>query len=146
VRLLDALTGHEVLVLPGAEHHSAALHPNEELVVTTGGGEHDGGKVSLWHVETGQLAFEFTGHSNTILGAGFSRDGSRLATAGADGSVRIWDFATQQEILNLPHGGEVSDVVFGGPNDETLVSSSGSFFFSGYSRIWRAPPYVPKKK
>jgi WD40 repeat protein len=37
-----------------------------------------------------------------VAGVAFSPDGLRLATAGGDSTIRIWDVATGEEILALP--------------------------------------------
>jgi WD40 repeat protein len=36
-----------------------------------------------------------------VAGVAFSADGSRLATTGGDGQVKVWDAATGTELLNL---------------------------------------------
>ena len=58
--------------------------------------------------------------------AAFNRDGSLLATAGADGTARLWDVASGQprgETLS-GHSGPVYGVAFS-PDDRTLASAGG---------------------
>ena len=43
----------------------------------------------------------FKGHSNSVWQATFSPDGKTLASASTDGTVRLWNIATGQEILVL---------------------------------------------
>ena len=54
----------------------------------------------------------------------FSPDGKRLASASADGTVKVWDAATGQETLTLKgHTGIVASVAFS-PDGKRLVSAS----------------------
>ena len=49
-----------------------------------------------------------TGHTGGVCGVAFTPDGTRLATASDDGTVRIWDAATGQHLATLTgHTGPV---------------------------------------
>jgi WD40 repeat protein len=61
------------------------------------------GKLWVWNVQTGQ-ARSIPQHQDSIWSAASSPDGTRIATAGIDGSVRVLDLVTDQtQVLQAPN-------------------------------------------
>lgn len=91
--VFDARDGRRVARLAGAPVPPilVAFSPRGERVA----GAHAGGRFSLWHADTGDIAVTTLGRaprsSADALALAFSADGRRLATAAADGVVRLWD-------------------------------------------------------
>jgi hypothetical protein len=64
------------------------------------------------------------GHSDRVYCVAFSADGSRLASASADHTIRLWDGRTGYHIMTLKgHTGSVNSVSFS-PGDSRLASAS----------------------
>jgi WD40 repeat protein len=80
------------------------------------------------------------GHLGPVGGAAFSPDGRRLAAGGTDAreAVKLWDLATQRELLSLQGEGEYFVRVAFSPDRNTLAAVS----FDGIAHLWRAPSWA----
>src|SRR5262249_5461041 len=58
--------------------------------------------VKVWDRATGRLLFTFRGHTAAINGVAFRPDGRRLASAGMDHTVKVWNAVQGQEQRILP--------------------------------------------
>jgi WD40 repeat protein/predicted Ser/Thr protein kinase len=77
-----------------------------------------------------------SGHTDVVLAAAFHPDGTRLATAGRDGAIWLWDLERGEAVARLPgHTSYVWSLAFS-PDGKTLVSGSGDFTV----RLWDTEP------
>jgi WD40 repeat protein len=98
---------------------SAALTPS------TGSGQGTG-------AGTAKELFTLSGHKGYVYAVTYSADGKRIATAGGDGTAKVWDAATGQELLTLTgHTGALYDVAFS-PDGKLLGTASSD----GTAKVW----------
>jgi WD40 repeat protein len=83
------------------------------------------GSLRLFDVETLQLRSWRRGHEGPIVALAGSPDGMLLASAGADGTVRLWEAAHGQPLRDCEHDGSVVQALSFHPNGKTLVGASG---------------------
>jgi WD40 repeat protein len=76
-----------------------------------------------------------------VHGLAFSPDGKWLGTSGIDGSVRLWEGATGQEVLRLNgHAGDVKQIAFGA--DSRTILSCGE---DSQAYLWSLRPPMEKE-
>jgi WD40 repeat protein len=63
----------------------------------------------------------------------FSADGSRILTATADGTIRVWDSASDKQLLSFPGFGPLNDAAFS-PDNKSIVTANND----GTARILNA--------
>ncbi len=84
----------------------------------------------------GRETLTLKGHTGFVLGVAYCPDGKRLASASADGTVRVWDAATGQESLALKgHTGAVLSVAYS-PDGQRLASAGQDRTV----KVWDARP------
>jgi WD40 repeat protein len=112
---------------PGTWSASSALSPDGILAAA---GDYAGGLV-LRNFDTGK-ALPLVGHKAWVTDLLFTQDGSLLASASSDKSVRLWDAATGKALEPaMEHSAEVQKLAFS-PDGSSLAS-----YCSDHSvRIW----------
>ena len=107
---------------------SLAVDPSGEVVCA---GSVDSFDIIVWSVQTGQLLDELTGHEGPVSSLSFAPNGSALASASWDHTVRLWDiFARTQTSEPLQLQADVLCVSFRPDSQElTVAALDGSLTF-----------------
>lgn len=81
------------------------------------------GEAKIFHVADGKLLGDLVRTADSVFAVSLSPDEKRLATAGADRAIRVYDFATQkQQLLIEDHADWVMDVAWSA--DGTRLASA----------------------
>lgn len=88
--------------------------------------------VTAWIPDKGEMQ-QFIGHTAPVYDAEWSRDGRFLVTAGSEGSVKVWDAATSEQLDEIGlHAGAVSTVTLS--TDGRLLYTAGGY--DGRLQTW----------
>ena len=126
VKLWDMAAGAEVHTIrdPG-NVCSVAFSPDGRFLGLGGAG------VRLYDAGTWERVATFAGHGDTVFCISFNPDGTQVASGGADGSARVWDTSSGQELMAIKGLGNVRCVAFT-PDGERLAIGT----FHGELKIW----------
>jgi WD40 repeat protein/serine/threonine protein kinase/tetratricopeptide (TPR) repeat protein len=102
------------------------------------------GWTQVWDTSTWKPSLPPLKHNTRVWHAAFSPSRDRIATAGNDWTVRIWDAATGKPALPEPllHGNRVNYVTFS-PDGKYLLSAGG-LGNAGEARLWDAADGRPR--
>jgi WD40 repeat protein len=100
VQIRDATTGEVTTTLvPPTWIHAVTWHPYRNLVA----GACDDWHVYVWDLDTPQRPpIKLAGHHAEVIRVGFTQGGALLVSSGWDHTVRLWNLATQSQLLNFP--------------------------------------------
>jgi WD40 repeat protein/serine/threonine protein kinase len=132
IKLWDAKTGDLVRTLEGHASwvRALAFSPDGSQVVS-GSGAYPEAKIQtpeliLWDVATGKMARTFTGHSAFIQDVAFRPDGKEIASAGYDGTARLWNPTTDNPVHVLFHEKHLCSVAYSPDGKQIVVSGQDS--------------------
>ena len=100
--------------------NSLAVNPSWTIVAAT----NPDYSASLLEVKSGKVLGKLVGHTDLLVSAAFSLDGTRLVTASEDASARVWDAHSFHNLLVLlGHSDRLTDAAFS-PDGKRIVTAS----------------------
>lgn len=87
-------------------------------------GNQRGGVVELWDVPGARQMTPLRGHTHNTISVTFSPDNKMLVSGSVDGTIRLWDLASRQELPSFKPSGGVGLLAIA-PDGNVLASLGG---------------------
>lgn len=130
LRLWDAVSGAISGTLAGhtGTVSRCAVSPDGRLLASAGPRA-----IKLWALPVRGGGEFFDSHTDRVTALTFDAGGDRLASAGADRRVLVWDSASRTQVGSLDgHEDAVQDCAFVGPDGSEIVTAGRD----GTARLW----------
>ena len=129
----EADTGRELLTLAGHTGYigNVAFSPDGDRLAT---GSSPDGQTRVWDISPAGSRdwITLTGHQGLVFTLAYSPDGQRLASGSYDGTIKLWDVASGEELQTLQgHTGEIARIAFA-PDGRRLASAG----YDGTAKMW----------
>ena len=113
----------------GGRHHAQDCRRPTVLLLAAGASDKT---IRLWDTQTHEL-LEVIPLGSVVFGVAFSPDGTRLAAACIDNTIRLFDVARRQQVAELRGHTDYVHAIAWSPDGTRLLSGSGDYFTV---RIW----------
>ncbi len=79
--------------------------------------------IGIWDARTGTLVDQLVGHTDTLTALAFSPDGSVLASASVDHTIRTWRMSDMRQLYALNRQAPPATALSFSPDSQTLATS-----------------------
>jgi WD40 repeat protein len=105
---------------------------------------HPDGEIGWWNVEAGKRERSLAGRAEQSSGVAFSADGTKVVAASLDGTVRVWDVRSRQEIRRF-NGGRAWQVAVSADGQRTALAGGEYNVPVTLEMVVRLPPFGLRK-
>ena len=119
VKIWDIYTLREIMTIRHGEWIFAVAFSSDGKYLAIGD---TGGQIKIKNIQNQQDVIEFQGDPDSITAVKFSPDNQTFASAGYNGSVKLWKVSNWELIGTLPTYATVTDLSFS-PDSKTVVST-----------------------
>ncbi|MEM8676283.1 MAG: NB-ARC domain-containing protein, partial [Cyanobacteria bacterium P01_G01_bin.67] len=123
IAIVNFATGKLIKTLPASDTWcwSVNFSPDSQFLAVCGGHNY----VNIWHVESGQLIKQLQGHQAVTLETAFI-DNQTLVSSSGDGTIKIWNLATEECIRTISADGGWIWSVDASPINNLLVTGNNA--------------------
>ncbi len=138
--VVDPITGK---VVARQQPDVGEISPNEKLAARVTNIYSGKDAIAIYSMIDGQELLQLKGHNGSITQSAWSPDGRRIGTASRDGTVKIWDAATGDLLITLPHPAGEAYVSLTWSHDGRILAAGST---NGETHLYgsAAMPDVPK--